>query len=102
MPCLVVGRWLVDIQYPALTPVGGPLDQEVLDGLGEVVGGDVDVTRVAGTAHGDVGELSTPAVGENVTAVDGCALHAVDGDGICRLGAARAKARSTTPSTSTP
>src|SRR4029453_8387027 len=38
--------------------------------------------RVAGAAHGNVGELSATAVGEHVRPVDGRALHAVDGEGV--------------------
>ncbi len=78
----VVDGRCVDVEYPALAPVGRPLDGQVLDGLLEVVGSDVDVAGVAGAAHGDVGEFSAAPVGEDVSAVNGCPLHAVDRYGV--------------------
>lgn len=77
----VVDGRLVNVEHPALAAIGGPFDDEVLDGLVDVVRDDVDVAGVACTAHGDVREFSAAAVDEDVGAVDGRPLHAVDGDG---------------------
>jgi hypothetical protein len=63
-----------------LASVGGPLNGEVLHGLIDIVRDHVDVAGLAGSAHGDVRELSAAAVGEDVGSVDGCSLHAVNGD----------------------
>ncbi len=43
----------------------------------EPVGDDVHVRRLARPAHGDVGELPAAAVGEDMSTVDGSALHPV-------------------------
>lgn len=48
--------------------------------LVKVAHDDVDVAGVASAAHGDVGELSAAAAGEDVSAIDSRPLHSVDGD----------------------
>ncbi|MBW3614941.1 MAG: hypothetical protein KY439_06475 [Actinobacteria bacterium] len=73
---------MVDVERPALAAVHAPLGGEIFDGLVGVVGGEVEVGGVAGPAHGDVGELSAAAVGEDVRSVDRGALRAVHGDGV--------------------
>lgn len=65
---------------PALVSVVGPVDGEVVAGLVEVVGDGVEGRACAGAAEGDVGELSSAASGEDVGAVAGGALGAVDGE----------------------
>lgn len=85
----------VDVQNPALPAVGGPFPAEVLDGLVEIIGRDVDLARLACPAHGDVGEFSAAAIGEDMSAIDGRSLHAVDGD---RVGVVEALTRELTAS----
>jgi hypothetical protein len=73
---------LVDVEDPTLASIGRPLGRQIPDGLIGVVRDDVDVAGIACTAHGDVGEFSAAAVGEDVSVVDGRSLHAADGDGV--------------------
>src|SRR5207302_5315670 len=55
---------------------------EVLDGLVQVVGDDVDSVGFAGPAHRDVCKRAATAVFESVRDIDGRGLRAVDGDGV--------------------
>ncbi|MND08229.1 hypothetical protein D3C83_307130 [compost metagenome] len=50
--------------------VDGPVAGDVLDGLVEVVGDDVDGVGLAAAAHGDVGEVPAAAVLKPVGDVD--------------------------------
>lgn len=67
---------------PVLGSVGLPVEGEVLLELGEVVGHGVEGGGGAGAAEGDVGEFSSAAGGEDVGAIVGGALGAVDGEGV--------------------
>ena len=62
MPRLSFGCAGVD--GPGLSLLTAPVPGEVFDGLVDFVGDGVDVGGVAGSAHGDVSELSPAAVGE--------------------------------------
>ena len=77
-----VGGRGAGVDGPAGAALGGPVPAEVVDGLVEVVGDDVDGAALAGPAHRDVGEFPAAAVLEAVGDVDGGALGPVDGDGV--------------------
>jgi len=70
------------VENPALTSVCRPVGRELFDGLLQVIGDAVDVGPVARSAHGDVGEFTPTAVGDDMGSVDGGALGSVDGGGI--------------------
>jgi hypothetical protein len=70
------------IDGPGLTPLAAPVPAEVLDGLVDVVGHDMDVGGLSGSTHGDVSEFSAAAVGVQVGAVSSSALASVNGRGV--------------------
>lgn len=59
-----------------------PVGLEVVECLGDVVGGGVDRGAVPSAAEGDAGQLAATTRGEDVGAVVGGALGAVDGEGV--------------------
>ncbi len=65
-----------------MVALGGPVVGDLLDGLVEVVGDGVDGRAVAGAGEGDIGKLSAAAFGQDVGAVGGGALFAVDSEGV--------------------
>lgn len=44
--------WFVRVEDPSLAPLDAPLPREVIDRLVLVIGDDVDVRRLARSAHG--------------------------------------------------
>jgi hypothetical protein len=74
--------WDAGVYCPAGTPVGQPVPGQVFDGLVEVVGDQVDGGVRAGPAGGDVGELSSAAVGEVVAGVGRQSLTTMDREGV--------------------
>jgi hypothetical protein len=78
----VEGCWRGGVGDPALGLIVRPVDAEVVAGLIEVVGDGVEGGAGTGSAEGDVGQFPAAASGEDVGAVVGGALGAVDGEGV--------------------
>ena len=78
----LVGGGGAGVDGPDLAALGVPVPDQVLGRLAGIVGDEMDVTGVAGSAHPDIAEFSAAAVGEHVGDVDGGALRAVN---CCRV-----------------
>ena len=70
------------VDGPAPAALGRPAALEVLSGLGQVVGRQVEMGLFSGPAHGHIGQLATAAVLVDVGAVTGRPLAAMHGGGI--------------------
>src|SRR3954462_15319793 len=73
---------MVGVGDPLLPRLVCPVALQVLDGLAEIVGGDVDGRAVASATRFDVGEFAAAAVLVDGGGVHGCALGAGRGDGV--------------------
>lgn len=70
------------VSMAGLAALARPVPDQVLDRLVVVVGHEVNVAGVACSAHGDVAEFTSAAIGEEVDGVQGGSLAAVHGRGV--------------------
>ena len=70
------------VEGPGGCAPGRPVPAQVIGGLADVVGNDPGMGGFPGPAHGHIGQLSSPAVGEEVSPCSRRTLGTVDRCGV--------------------